>query len=95
LFRVAVTEANGQFGNPEEEERPPLEAWKPLPSSGSEDVSVDNFLCVAGNQVTNPNPVYRWHKIEIGCNEYNKYLENVPKFKYMITTKTIDIHKDI
>jgi hypothetical protein len=32
---VAAAEARGQFGNPEEGERPPLETWKPLLSNGN------------------------------------------------------------
>jgi hypothetical protein len=32
-MRVAVAEALGQFGNPEEGESRLLEAWKPLPSN--------------------------------------------------------------
>jgi hypothetical protein len=31
--KVVVAEAQGQFGNPEEGERPPLEALKLLPSN--------------------------------------------------------------
>jgi hypothetical protein len=43
---VAVSEARGQCGNPEEGERSLLETLKPLPSNGSEDVTRDTSLCV-------------------------------------------------
>jgi hypothetical protein len=33
LKSITVAEARGQFVNPEEGERPPLEAWKPLPDN--------------------------------------------------------------
>jgi hypothetical protein len=48
---IAVAVARGQFGNPEERERPPLEAWKPLSSNGSENVTVDTSVhkCATGN----------------------------------------------
>jgi hypothetical protein len=38
-----VTEAWENFGNLDEREHPPL---KPLPSNGSEDVTVDTRVCV-------------------------------------------------
>jgi hypothetical protein len=41
-----VSEAWKQFENPEEGERPTLEAQKPLASNGSEDVTVDTSSCV-------------------------------------------------
>jgi hypothetical protein len=41
-----VAEAQEQFGKPEEGERLPLEAWKPLPINDSEDVTLDNSVCV-------------------------------------------------
>jgi hypothetical protein len=44
-FAVATTEAREQFGDSELRERPPFEAWKPLPSNGVEDVTVDNHVC--------------------------------------------------
>jgi hypothetical protein len=43
---VAVAKARRKFGKAEETERSSLEAWKLLPSNGSEDVTVGTSLCV-------------------------------------------------
>jgi hypothetical protein len=42
LLSEACRWGRGYFGNQEEEERPLL---KPLPSNGSEDVTVDSWVC--------------------------------------------------
>jgi hypothetical protein len=44
-FGVAITEARWQFGASGVRELQPFEAWKPLPSNGTEDVTVDNNVC--------------------------------------------------
>jgi hypothetical protein len=38
---VAVDDARGEFGNPEEREHPPLEDWRPLSGNENEYVTVD------------------------------------------------------
>jgi hypothetical protein len=42
-----VAEARGQFGNLERE-RQHFQVWKPFPSNGREDVTVDTGVCVTG-----------------------------------------------
>jgi hypothetical protein len=47
---VDVGGARGRFGIPEERKRVSVKSWKPLPSNGSKDVTVDTvdsvFVCV-------------------------------------------------
>jgi hypothetical protein len=42
---VAVAEARRQFENPEEGVRQPLEAYRPLLSNGSDDVTANLSVC--------------------------------------------------
>jgi hypothetical protein len=46
LLGVPAAEAQGQFWKAQEGDRPTLESWKPLPSNGSEDMTVDTIVCV-------------------------------------------------
>jgi hypothetical protein len=47
LLRLeAGSGGQGQFGNPEKGN---VRRWKPLPSNGSEDVTVDTSVCVIVN----------------------------------------------